>query len=139
MNWLSVGQASVGQASLALSGSGLSGWGAAVLHRISGWPMHTKVLLGLAFTMVGIELLLRRFARGSVAYKRWTAGVEAVGHVWTTVLLSIIYLLSVGPVSVVTRLMGSDFLDRSLRPAPSFWHSHEPNPLGPQRAARHQF
>jgi hypothetical protein len=110
-----------------------------VLHRISGWPTHTKVLLGLAFTMVGIELLLRRFAKGTAAYRRWTTGIEAVGHVWTTVLLSIIYLLSVGPVSLVTRLMGSDFLDRSLQPAPSFWRAHEPNPLGPQRAARHQF
>ncbi len=116
-----------------------SGFGARVLQRISGWPTHTKVLLGLACTMVGTELLLRRFAAGSVAYKRWTAGIEAVGSVWTAVLLSIIYVASVGPVSLVTRLLGSDFLDRSLKPASTFWHAHEPNPLGPQRAARHQF
>lgn len=114
-------------------------WGATVLQRLASWPTHTKVLLGLACTVVGVELLLKKFAAGSVAYKRWTAGIEAVGNVWTTVLLSIIYLLSVGPVSLVTRLMGNDFLDRSLRPAPSFWRAHEPNPLGPRRAARHQF
>ena len=37
------------------------------------------------------------------------------------------------------RLFGKDPLDRSLAPEPSFWRAHEPNPLGPERAARHQF
>jgi hypothetical protein len=37
------------------------------------------------------------------------------------------------------RLFGKDPLDRSLRPEPSFWRPHEPNPLGPSAAARHQF
>jgi hypothetical protein len=117
----------------------LSAWGNALLQRIAAWPLHTKLLLGLACTLVAVELLLRRLGPRSAVYKRWTAGIEAIGHVWTTVLLSIIYFVSVGPVSLVTRLLGSDFLDRSLAPARTFWRSHEPNPLGPQRAARHQF
>jgi hypothetical protein len=39
----------------------------------------------------------------------------------------------------VSRLFGKDLHDRGLAPEPSFWRAHEPNPLGPERAARHQF
>ena len=35
--------------------------------------------------------------------------------------------------------LGHDPLDRRLAPEPTFWRAHEPNPLGPERAARHQF
>jgi hypothetical protein len=117
----------------------LSSWAQSALHRVAAWPTHTKVLLALACTLVAVELVLRRVAPRSAAYKRWTAGIEAIGHVWTTVILSIIYILSVGPVSLVTRFILRDPLDRALVPEPSFWRSHEPNPLGARAAARHQF
>lgn len=54
-------------------------------------------------------------------------------------LLSLVYTLSVGPIGLLIRLFGKDPLDRDLAPEPSFWRAHEPNPLGPERAARHQF
>ncbi len=54
-------------------------------------------------------------------------------------LLAVIYLLSVGPIGLVMRALGKDPLDRRLAPEPSFWRAHEPNPLGRERAARHQF
>jgi hypothetical protein len=62
-----------------------------------------------------------------------------VGAVWTAVILSVIYLLSVGPVSLGMRLFGKDLLDRSLAREATFWRSHEANPLGPAAAVRHQF
>lgn len=117
----------------------LSSWAERIVHRIAAWPTHTKVLLALAFTVLALELVLRRFAPRSAAYARWTRGIEAIGHVWTSVLLSIIYVVSVGPVSLVTRFVHRDPLDRSLLPEPSFWRGHEPNPLGPRAASRHQF
>ena len=80
-----------------------------------------------------------RLAPKSMAYKRWTRFFEGIGKVWTAVLLAVIYVVSVGPVGFFMRLFGNDPLDRSLRPEPSFWRSHEPNPLGPEAAARHQF
>ena len=86
-----------------------------------------------------MELAFRRFAPKSQAYKRWTAFFQAIGSVWTAVLLSVVYTLSVGPVGLIQRLMGKDPLDRGLAPEPTFWRAHEPNPLGPERAARHQF
>jgi hypothetical protein len=100
---------------------------------------HTQVLLAVATTVLVVELALRRFARGSVAYRKWTAGVQAVGAVWTAVILSIVYFTSVLVVGVVMRALGKDPLDRKLKPEPTFWRPHEPNPLGPAAAARHQF
>jgi hypothetical protein len=36
-------------------------------------------------------------------------------------------------------LLGKDLLDRSLGKERSGWRRHEPNPLGPLAAVRHQF
>jgi branched-subunit amino acid ABC-type transport system permease component len=107
--------------------------------RIAHLPTHTKVLLTFAISVLLIELAFRRFGPRSKAYARWTRGVEAVGVVWTAVLLSIVYIVSVGPVSLFMRLAGRDLLDRSRGSAPTFWKPHDPNPLGPLAAARHQF
>jgi hypothetical protein len=96
-------------------------------------------LLAFAVVVVLVELGLRRFARGSRLYAGWKGFFEAIGAVWTAVLLAIIYVLSVGPIGLVMRLAGSDPLDRQLAPEPSFWRPHEPNPLGTEAAARHQF
>ena len=105
---------------------------------LAGLPLRGK-LLAAATLVVVVELALRRFARKSRAYARWTAFFQAIGSVWTAVLLSVVYVVSVGPIGVVQRLLGKDPLDRSLKPEPTFWRPHEANPLGPERAARHQF
>jgi hypothetical protein len=104
----------------------------------AGLPWRLK-LLGFATTVVLVELVLRYLAPKSRVYARWTAFFKAIGAVWTAVLLAIVYVVSVGPVGLVQRLLGNDPLDRRLTPEPSFWRQHEPNPLGPERAARHQF
>ena len=101
-------------------------------------PLRWKIL-ALAAVVVLIELGLRRFARKSRAYERWTAVFEGIGAVWTAVLLAVVYVLSVGPIGLIMRLLGNDPLDRRLTPEPSFWRAHEPNPLGPELAAQHQF
>jgi hypothetical protein len=107
-----------------------------------GWfstlPLRWKVV-ALASTVVLVELAFRRLAPRSRAYVRWTAFFQGVGKVWTAVLLAIVYVFSVGPVGLVMRILGHDPLDRRLAAEPSFWRAHEPNPLGPERAARHQF
>jgi hypothetical protein len=96
-------------------------------------------LLAFATLVFLVELGLRYLAPKSRVYARWTAAFKAIGSVWTAVLLFLVYLFSVGPVGLAQRLLGSDPLDRRLAPEPSFWRNHEPNPLGPERAARHQF
>jgi len=108
-------------------------------HKIAAWPMHRKVLFGAALAVFLTELAFRRFAPRSRAYARWKRGFEAVGRVWTAVILSVIYFVSVAGVSAFMRLFGRDPLDRSLDREPTWWRRHDPNPLGPQAAARHQF
>ena len=96
-------------------------------------------LLAFATLVVLVELALRHFAPKSLAYRRWTAFFKGIGAVWTAVLLAFVYVLSVGPIGLVMRLVGHDPLDRTLAPEPSFWRAHQPNPLGVEQAARHQF
>lgn len=112
-----------------------------VLHAwawFAGLSLRGK-LLAFATVIVLVELGLRRFAPKSKAYARWTGFFQGIGSVWTALILSIVYLLSVGPIGLVMRLFGHDPLDRRLAPEPSFWRAHEANPLGPERAVRHQF
>ena len=96
-------------------------------------------ILAFATTVVLIELAFRYLAPGSRAYARWTRFFQGIGAVWTAVILAIVYFVSVGPVGLVMRLVRHDPLDRRLAPEPTFWRAHEPNSLGPEKAARHQF
>lgn len=109
------------------------------VHRVAALPTHTKVILTLATTMVLVELAFRRLAPESRAYATWTRFFQGLGKVWTAVLLAVIYFVSVALVGSFMKLLGKDPLDRRLTPAPTFWKDHEPNPLGPSAAARHQF
>ena len=96
-------------------------------------------VLAFAITVVAIELAFRHLAPKSLAYARWTRFFQGIGMVWTAVILAIVYVVSVGPIGLGMRLAGRDPLDRRLAPEPSYWRAHEPNPLGPEKAARHQF
>ena len=101
-------------------------------------PLRWKIL-AFATTVVLVEIAFRKLAPESRAYAGWTRFFEGLGTVWTAVILAVVYVVSVGPIGLVMRLVGKDPLDRGMLPEPSYWRSHEPNPLGPDRAARHQF
>ena len=105
----------------------------------TGLSTFKQVVLALATTVFVVELALRTFARGTALYARWTRAFEAIGHFWSLIILSVVYFVSVAAVSIAMRVLGKDLLDRRLLPEPSFWRAHEPNPLGPLAAARHQF
>ena len=113
------------------------------LSTIGEWylnrPLATRVLIGFAVTVFLIEVALRLVAPRSRFYAGWKRAFEAIGHVWAMVILSIIYIIAVGPVSIGMRLRRRDMLDRALGGGRSAWRTHEPNPLGPDAAARHQF
>lgn len=108
-------------------------------HWWAGRSVHTRVLLTLATCVFVTELVLRRVAPRSRFYAGWTRVFQTIGKFWTAVILSVVYFVSVAIVSVFMKLRGKDLLDRKLRPEPTFWRRHEPNPLGPTAAARHQF
>ena len=109
------------------------------VHWFTALPTYKQALLALATTMFVVELLLRRVARGTPLYRKWTAFFEAIGAFWSAIILSIVYFVSVAIISIFMKLAGKDLLDRRLDEEPSFWRTHEPNPLGPLAAARHQF
>jgi hypothetical protein len=98
-----------------------------------------KSLLTFACSVFLIELIFRRVAPGSQAYAAWTRFFLGIGKVWTVVILSFVYVLSVGPIGLFMKIFGRDPLDRSLAAEPSFWRKHEPNPLGAEASVRHQF
>ena len=116
---------------VAFSAAGVADW-------LAARPFHHKLLLAAALVVV-IELLLRRAAPKSTVYRAWTRFFEGIGHVWTAVILAVVYFSSVSLVSIGLRLRGHDPLDRSLAGQASFWKPHEPSPLDPRSAARHLF
>ncbi len=112
------------------------------LQSLYAWlagPGWRPKLLAFAFAVMLVELSLRNLAPKSAVYRGWTACFRGIGAVWTALILALVYVLSIGPIGVVMRVRGKDPLDRRLDPEPSFWRAHEPNPLGPERASRHQF
>jgi hypothetical protein len=112
---------------------------ARMAHWFAGLPTYKQVLLAVATTMFVVELILRRFAAGTPLYKKWTALFEGIGAFWSAIILSLVYFVSVAGIWVFVKLLGKDLLDRRLTKEPSFWRVHEPNPLGPMAASRHQF
>jgi hypothetical protein len=105
----------------------------------AGLPTHNKVLLAAATTVLVVELVFRRVAPRSKAYRKWKAAFEFVGSVWTGVILSVVYFTTVSLIGIAMKVLGKDPLDRTLAAEPTFWHAHEPNPLGAAKAVRHQF
>src|SRR3972149_10245276 len=117
----------------------LSSFLAGLAHWWAARPTHPRVILAIATTMFVVEVAFRYLAPKSQAYKHWTRFFQALGKFWTAVILALVYFLSVALVGIGLKLLRKDPLDRKLTPEPSFWRTHEPNPLGPSAAARHQF
>jgi len=121
------------------NGMSLPHWLSTLSAKWAAAPLHSRVLFAFALSVFVAELIMRRWARESRVYAAWTRGFKAVGHVWTMVLLSLIYVIAVGPVRLGMLLARRDLLDRKLGAGASVWRDHVPNPLGPEAAARHQF
>ena len=117
----------------------MSDFAAKLLSKLAGLPMHTKVLLSVATVVFLTELWLRRYARGSSFYRKWSGVFLAIGHFWTSILLGLVYFVAVSPIALVMKALGHDPLDRKLLEERTAWRSHEANPLGMEAAARHQF
>ena len=62
----------------------------------------------------------------SLLYKGWMAFAHALAVVNTTIILSIVYLLLIGPSWLVMKLRRKDLLDRKVEAAPTFWRTKEP-------------
>jgi len=63
---------------------------------------------------------------GSMVYKGWMAFARALALVNTTIILSIVYFLLIGPSWMVMNLRRKDLLDRRIDAGSSFWKVKEP-------------
>ena len=60
-------------------------------------------------------------------YRAWMAFGQGIGHVVSTVLLSVLYFVVFTIVGVLMRMSGTDPLERKLsRGAGSYWRKHAP-------------
>ena len=75
---------------------------------------------------------------GKEAYRLWLAFAHALGYVNTKILLTLFYVLVVGPIWLVCFLLRIDFLNRNWKKDGSYWKVKDPVDHSPT-ATRHQF
>jgi len=75
---------------------------------------------------------------GSTLYKWWMAFARALAVVNTTLILSIVYLLLIGPSWLVMKILRKDLLDRKADAAVSFWRTKEATKHTMEQS-KHQF
>lgn len=62
---------------------------------------------------------------GKKLYALWMRFAHLLAVVNTTILLTIIYIVIIGPVGLVMRIVGKDPLDRKWRADGSYWRMRE--------------
>jgi hypothetical protein len=75
---------------------------------------------------------------GRTIYKCWMAFAHFLAAVNAAVLLIIVYLVVVGPMSLISRLLRKDLMAHRTPLSGSFWKTKEPIPHTLDQA-RHQF
>ena len=75
---------------------------------------------------------------GRLLYRWWMKFARVLAIINTTLLLSLVYVLLIGPFSLVARLFGKDLLHHRIRNSESFWKPKEKVPHTPEHS-RHQF
>lgn len=75
---------------------------------------------------------------GHTLYKWWMAFARILGNVNAAILLTVFYILIIGPMSLVVRLLRKDLMTHRRNPSGSFWREKE-EILHTVEQARHQF
>ncbi len=57
-----------------------------------------------------------------IFYRYWMKFAHAFGALNTRLLLTVVYLVAIGPGALFLRLVGKDLLDKSMRRTQSSWH-----------------
>lgn len=58
----------------------------------------------------------------AIIYRPWMAMAKVLGHINTTIILSLIFYILITPAALVLRLAGKDAMERKLeRAASSYW------------------
>ncbi len=79
---------------------------------------------------------VQRFSKE--AFRWWLVFAHALGYINTKLLLTVFYVLIIGPVWLVCLLLRIDFLERTWKQGRSYWKVKVPVDHSPT-ATRHQF
>jgi hypothetical protein len=89
-----------------------------------------KLLRRWSYTSEGIEdeaAPLRTIWR--IAYDYWMKFAKAVGKANALVLLTIVYVILIGPAAIVLKVFGKDLLDRKAGIGSTYWREKAPEEL----------
>jgi hypothetical protein len=70
------------------------------------------------------------------AYRYWMKFARALGKANAFVLLTIVYVLLIGPAALVLKILGRDLLDRKAGKEPSFWYNKLVEEMNLERSKR---
>ncbi|HEY6952981.1 MAG TPA: SxtJ family membrane protein [Bacteroidota bacterium] len=73
---------------------------------------------------------------GSKLYKWWMQFARAIAFVNTRLLLTLFFVLVIGPIALVLKLIRKDFLQRSFDTSTSYWRVREPSEHTIENASR---
>ena len=62
---------------------------------------------------------------GSRIYKGWMAFAKVLAFVNTRILLTLFFVVVIGPIAVFLKLIGKDFLERKIGTQGSYWKLRE--------------
>ncbi len=68
-------------------------------------------------------LLIKKI--GSVLYKWWMLFARGLAFVNTRVILTLFFVIVIGPIALILKILGKDFLQRNIDSSPSYWKSRE--------------
>jgi hypothetical protein len=75
---------------------------------------------------------------GSVLYKWWMLFARALAFINTRVLLTLFFVIVIGPIALALRAIGKDFLERRIDSSPSYWKTRGTSEHSLESAS-HQF
>ncbi len=73
---------------------------------------------------------------GSWVYKWWMAFARGLAFVNTRILLTLFFVIVIGPIALVLKLLGKDFLERKIGRSASYWKVREPAEHSLEQAMR---
>lgn len=62
---------------------------------------------------------------GSTIYKGWMTFARGLAFVNTRVILTLFFFIVIGPIALIVKIAGKDFLQRRIDSSPSFWKSRD--------------
>lgn len=69
-------------------------------------------------------------------YDKWMAFARVLAFVNTRIILSLFFILIIGPFALILKLVGKDFLQRKIDSSSSFWKTRDSAEHTLENAAR---